>query len=102
MRGDRPLYGWVSLSMDWFGGTTAVPRRLTFEWNAMSMLLTEQERERFAAWLEREAATAKSICEQMENLGPHVAPLVAREKAEAAAALVIARKLRATHSESIG
>jgi hypothetical protein len=67
----------------------------------MDLLLTAQERERFAAWLEHEAATAKGLIEQMEKLGPPVALLVTREKAEATAALVIARKLRATHSDSI-
>lgn len=68
----------------------------------MDLLLTPQERDRFAAWLEHEAATAKGLIEQMEKLGPHVAPMVAREKAEASAALLIARKLRATHSDSLG
>lgn len=68
----------------------------------MSMLLTNEERERFAAWLEHEASTAKILIEQMEKLGPHAAPLVAREKAEAAAAMLIAAKLRATQSMSIG
>lgn len=68
----------------------------------MNLLLTPQERDRFASWLEHEAATAKILIEQMEKLGPHVAPLVAREKAEAAASLLIARKLRATQSDSIG
>jgi hypothetical protein len=69
---------------------------------AMDLLLTQQERDRFAAWLEHEAAVAKGLIEQMEKLGPHAAPLVAQEKAEAAAALVIARKLRATEGMSIG
>ena len=68
----------------------------------MDLLLTPQERDRFAAWLEHEAATSKGLTEQMEKLGPHMAPLVARETAEAAAALLIARKLRATHSDSVG
>lgn len=67
----------------------------------MDLLLTPQERDRFAAWLEHEAATANGLIEQMEKLGPHVAPMVAREKAEAGAALLIARKLRATHSDSL-
>ena len=40
--------------------------------------------------------------EQMEKLGPHTAPMVARQKMEAAAALLIARKLRETQSDSIG
>lgn len=65
------------------------------------MLLTPEERDRFAAWLEREAETAKQIVEQMEKLGPMTAPLVQREKAEAAAALLIARKLRSIESVSI-
>lgn len=68
----------------------------------MDLLLTDQERLRFAAWLEHEAATTKGIVEQMEKLGPHTAPMVARQKTEAAAALLIARKLRETHSDSIG
>ena len=68
----------------------------------MDLLLTQQERDRFAAWLEHEAYVGKGLIEQMEKLGPHAAPLVAREKAEAAAALLIARKLRSTEGMSIG
>jgi hypothetical protein len=68
----------------------------------MDLLLTPQERERFAAWLEHEAATSNGLIEQMKKLGSHVAPLVAREEAESRASLLIARKLRATHSESLG
>ena len=68
----------------------------------MGLLLTQQERDRFAAWLEHEAAVGKGLIEQMEKLGPHAWPLVAREKAEAAAALLIARKLRSTEGMSIG
>jgi hypothetical protein len=68
----------------------------------MDLLLTAQERDRFASWLEHEATVAKGLIEQMEKLGPHAALLVAREKAEAVAALVIARKLRATEGMNIG
>lgn len=68
----------------------------------MSLLLTDSERERFAAWLEREAASSNGIAEQAEKLGPAMAPLIARERAESAAALLIARKLRATVTDSIG
>ena len=68
----------------------------------MDLLLTPQERERFAAWLEHEAATSKGLIEQLKRLGQPMAMVVAREEAEAAAALLIARKLRATHSGSIG
>lgn len=63
----------------------------------MSLLLTQEERDRFAAWLENEAVSGKLIIEQMEKLGPYTAQLVAREKAESNAALLIARKLRETH-----
>jgi hypothetical protein len=63
----------------------------------MNLLLTDAERLRFAEWLEHEAATAKSLIEQMEKLDVP-APLIMREKAEAGASLLIARKLRATES----
>ena len=46
----------------------------------MDLLLTQQERDRFAAWLEHEAAVGKGLIEQMEKLGPHAWPLVARER----------------------
>jgi hypothetical protein len=67
----------------------------------MNLLLTDAERQRFAEWLENEATTAKALIEQMEKLGVP-APLIAREKAEAGAALLIARRLRTTESYSIG
>ena len=54
-----------------------------------SLMLTDEERNRFAAWLEREAETGQGIVEQ-------------REKQNIAAAIIIARKLRNTHSETIG
>lgn len=68
----------------------------------MSLLLSQEERDRFATWLEHEATVGRDLIAQMEKLGPHAAPIVAREKAEAAAALVIARKLRSTEGLSIG
>lgn len=67
----------------------------------MDLLLTPQERDRFAAWLEHEATVAQGLIAQMEKLGPMSAPLIARERAEAAAALLIARKLRATHTDTL-
>ena len=67
-----------------------------------SLLLTAEERDRFASWLELEAAIGKGLIEQLEKLGPMSAPVIAREKQESTAALIIARKLRATSSESIG
>lgn len=67
----------------------------------MSLLLTDRERERFAAWLEHEAATEKGLIEQMEKLGPAFAAVVEQRKREAGASLLIARKLRSTQSTSI-
>lgn len=68
----------------------------------MSLLLTQEERDRFASWLENEAATSKGLIEQMEKLGPQFAIGAQRERNEATAALIIARKLRSTSSDSIG
>ena len=68
----------------------------------MDMLLTPQERDRFASWLEHEASTETGLAEQMDKLGP-VFALVAQQKGyEANAMRLIARRLRATHSDSIG
>lgn len=64
--------------------------------------LTDQERNRFAAWLEHEAATDKGLLEQMEKLGPAFAVVTAHKKGEIDAALLIARKLRSIESQSIG
>jgi len=68
----------------------------------MDLLLTEQERERFASWLEHEAAVSQGLIEQLEKLGAAGAIASFREKQEAVAALLIARKLRETQSQSIG
>lgn len=58
-------------------------------------LLSPQERERFAAWLENEAMTSRAIAEQMENMdSPISKDLARREKIYAAAAITVASKLR--------
>ncbi len=67
----------------------------------MSLLLTTQERERFAAWLEHEAETDAVLIQQMEKLGPAFASVAATRKQEVVAAMMIARKLRATEGMSI-
>lgn len=58
------------------------------------LLLTREERERFAAWCEREAESANGIIGEMEKMKNMPRVLVEREKMEAAAALIIAKKLR--------
>ena len=60
----------------------------------MDLLLNQTERDRFASWLEHEAQNAKGLLIQLEKLGTIGLPIIQREKAEAAAALMIARKLR--------
>ena len=65
------------------------------------LLLSKQERERFASWLEHEALVGRDLIVYMEKLGPAGAMLASRERAEAKAAELIARKLRATHTQSI-
>lgn len=66
------------------------------------MILTKDERERFACWCEAQASDAKAIIEQLKKLGPHGDIVAQREKQEAGAALLIAAKLRAIEDTSIG
>ena len=67
-------------------------------------LLTQAERDRFAAWCEREAQSDEQMATQWEKmsnqLNPHDA-LVKRLRAEAAAKKVVARVLRSIESEEI-
>lgn len=68
-----------------------------------SFLLTPQERDRFATWLERQAESSKAMIAQFETLPPAVAEvMVAKEKQELAAYIIIARMLRSTEDMSIG
>lgn len=66
------------------------------------MTLTRDERMKFAAWCEAQAADATAIIEQLKKLGPHGDVVAAREKQEALAARLIAAKLRAIEDASIG
>lgn len=65
------------------------------------LLLTAQERERFAGWLEREVESAKGMIEQMEKM-PGLAPMIEKEKRWAVACLIVARHLRNTEDMTIG
>lgn len=66
----------------------------------MSALLTEEERRKFAAWLEREALTSGGLAEQMAkiNLPTMVADV---EKRYGAACALIADRLRRTESYTL-
>jgi hypothetical protein len=57
------------------------------------MTLTQEERDKFATWLEEEAVSAKQLAEQAQKLAP---PLAEKLRAESLSASIIARKLRAT------
>lgn len=64
------------------------------------MLLTDEERERFATYLEQDAESSRLIIEQMKNL-PVAQVMVKAATAEMHAALIVARKLRSLHSQTI-
>lgn len=67
----------------------------------MIISLSVEERNRFADWLEQENRTAQGIIEQLKKLGPAGEVMSRREKAEAAAAQIIARKLRSIEDASL-
>lgn len=65
------------------------------------MLLTDDERRRFAEYLEQDAASGEAILEQLAKL-PGMDAIIRLTRAEVAASRIVAKKLRSTHSESIG
>jgi hypothetical protein len=65
----------------------------------MLEMLSDQDRERFAAYLEREAASDEQMAEQCEKLGH--APMVKKLRAEAMAARIIASKLRSIETTAV-
>lgn len=68
-----------------------------------SLLLTPEEAERFASWLENEAMSAAGMIEQFTKIGgPAVATLAQSEKRYAAACIIIARRIRSTERMEIG
>jgi hypothetical protein len=64
-------------------------------------LLTAQERDRFASWLERELETGKGMIQQMEKM-PNMQLFIDKQKREMAAYLIVARILRSTEDMTIG
>ena len=63
-------------------------------------MLTPQERDKFALYLEQEAATDDQMVDQLEKMGG-VEPMVKKLRAEAMAAKIIAAKLRSIEDETI-
>lgn len=65
-------------------------------------MLTDTERERFATWLEQDAAGSNGLAKQADRLPPSVGvPLAKRLRTEAAAQLIVAAKLRNTQSMTV-
>ena len=62
------------------------------------MQLTAEERERFAAWLEYDAATDTALADQMDKMDH---PFAGEWRANAAAKRRVARQLRATEGVEV-
>jgi len=68
----------------------------------VSLLLSPQERDRFAIWLEHEAASEEGILEQMEKLAmPGSEVIIKRMKLRRAAYMIVARDLRKTEDMTL-
>jgi len=65
------------------------------------IILTDQERIRFAAYLEQEAATSDGLADQMDKLGG-IGRLAEMYRTMAAAAQIIAKDLRGGEKTTIG
>jgi hypothetical protein len=70
-----------------------------------SFLLSDEERNRFALWLERNAESCAGMIEQWEKIGgdmPHVAAVTKKLRTEEVAYRIVAQILRTTESVTIG
>lgn len=65
------------------------------------IVLTKEERQKFAAWLHQEVATDKMLTEQMGKLGIGMAMLIDRKKAEVAAKMFVAKLLESIEEQVI-
>lgn len=66
------------------------------------LLLTQEESDRFAGWLEREADSDRVILRQIEALGPGHAAMVQKLRVGIAALLIVAVKLRGIERVTLG
>ena len=67
----------------------------------IDLLLSASERQRFAAYLEREAATTQGLIIEMQKLGGPLEGLIRARKAEATAQQIVARMLRAVEEQTL-
>lgn len=65
--------------------------------------LSQQEIEKFTLWLEQEADSNDAVCKQMMtlNTGAGLVDLIQRNKVEAAAYRIVARRFRSTEQYAI-
>ena len=68
----------------------------------MALLLTPEERQRFAAWLENEITTSDRLMLLLQKQGSIWEPVVEMHRREIAASRVILNKLRSIESQTIG
>lgn len=64
------------------------------------MILSDQERERFAAYLEEDARTNELLIQQLQKV-PGTPELSEKLRAESVACRVVAAKLRAVETQTI-
>lgn len=65
------------------------------------LLLSDEERERFATWLEREAETNEGMVKHMASMKVPE-PMMQRMRTEAMACRIVVARLRSTETMSIG
>lgn len=70
----------------------------------MGLMLTDAERERFASWLENEAASSDALVEQMVKLGTSMSmsDLAKKYRVNGMAQRLVAKLLRSIESQTIG
>lgn len=65
------------------------------------VVLTKEERARFASWLKQEAATEEGLAAQMDSLGSAVAAGAKLYRTRAAAKLIVAKDLENVEEQSL-
>jgi len=65
------------------------------------MILTSEERTKFAAYLRQDAASDKMIFEQLKTVSPHLTPLLQSKAREIAAKEIVAQILESTEQADL-
>ena len=80
--------------------TSVIPWVKRGAMNDAGIWLSDQERERFAAYLMQDVESNRMIVQQLEKL-PYGAPIVESKKREMAACLIVARMLTSGETQTI-